>query len=44
MATFDGADGRRLAYHQVGEGGLLICLPGGPMQASAYLGVSVRSF
>jgi len=27
MATFDGADGTRLVYHQVGEGGLLICLP-----------------
>jgi pimeloyl-ACP methyl ester carboxylesterase len=38
MATFDGADGTRLAYHQVGEGDPLICLPGGPMQASAYLG------
>jgi hypothetical protein len=38
MATFDGADGTRLAYHQAGEGCPLICLPGGPMQASAYLG------
>ena len=38
MATFDGADGTRLAYHQAGEGRPLICLPGGPMQASAYLG------
>jgi pimeloyl-ACP methyl ester carboxylesterase len=38
MATFDGADGTRLAYHQAGEGRRLICLPGGPMQASAYLG------
>jgi proline iminopeptidase len=38
MATFDAADGTRLAYHQVGEGRPLICLPGGPMQASAYLG------
>lgn len=38
MATFDGADSTRLAYHQVGKGGPLICLPGGPMQASAYLG------
>jgi pimeloyl-ACP methyl ester carboxylesterase len=37
MATFDGADGTRLAYHQAGEGRALICLPGGPMQASAYL-------
>ncbi|MER7892060.1 alpha/beta hydrolase [Micromonospora sp. NPDC094482] len=38
MATFDGADGTRLAYHRTGEGDPLICLPGGPMQASAYLG------
>jgi pimeloyl-ACP methyl ester carboxylesterase len=38
MATFYGADGTRLAYHQAGEGDPLICLPGGPMQASAYLG------
>ena len=37
MATFDGADGTRLAYHQAGEGPPLICVPGGPMQASAYL-------
>jgi pimeloyl-ACP methyl ester carboxylesterase len=38
METFDGADGTRLAYHQTGEGPPLICLPGGPMRASAYLG------
>src|SRR5213083_797328 len=38
MATFYGADGTRLAYRQAGEGDPLICLPGGPMQASAYLG------
>lgn len=38
MATFDSADGTRLVYHQVGDGQPLICLPGGPMQASAYLG------
>ena len=38
MATFDGADGTRLVYHRAGEGGPMICLPGGPMQASAYLG------
>src|SRR5215211_6882151 len=38
MAIFDGADGTRLTYHQAGEGRPLICLPGGPMQASAYLG------
>ncbi|MFL6190060.1 MAG: alpha/beta fold hydrolase [Actinomycetes bacterium] len=38
MAIFDGADGTRLAYHQADEDGPLICVPGGPMQASAYLG------
>jgi proline iminopeptidase len=38
MAIFAGTDGTRLAYHQAGEGGPLICVPGGPMQASAYLG------
>jgi pimeloyl-ACP methyl ester carboxylesterase len=38
MTTFDGSDGTRLAYHRTGEGDPLICLPGGPMQASAYLG------
>jgi pimeloyl-ACP methyl ester carboxylesterase len=38
MATFDAADGTRLAYHLAGEGRPLTCLPGGPMQASAYLG------
>lgn len=38
MTTFEGTDGTRLAYHRTGEGDPLICLPGGPMQASAYLG------
>ena len=38
MAIFDGADGTRLTYHQAGAGRPLICVPGGPMQASAYLG------
>lgn len=38
MATCYGADGTRLAYHRVGAGDPLICLPGGPMQSSAYLG------
>ncbi|HEX6678048.1 MAG TPA: alpha/beta hydrolase [Actinomycetes bacterium] len=38
MATFYSPDGTRLGYHRAGEGDLLICLPGGPMQASAYLG------
>jgi pimeloyl-ACP methyl ester carboxylesterase len=35
---FSAPDGTRLAYHQAGEGDPLICLPGGPMRASAYLG------
>ena len=38
MVTFDAADGTRLAYHRAGAGRPLLCLPGGPMQASAYLG------
>jgi proline iminopeptidase len=32
------ADGLRLAYHVQGSGPDLLCLPGGPMVASAYLG------
>jgi pimeloyl-ACP methyl ester carboxylesterase len=36
--TFEGADGTPLAYHDFGDGEPLVCLPGGPMQASAYLG------
>jgi pimeloyl-ACP methyl ester carboxylesterase len=38
VVTFDAADGTRLACHQTGQGRPLLCLPGGPMQASAYLG------
>lgn len=37
MATFTAPDGTQLAYHLTGEGEPLICLPGGPMQASVYL-------
>ncbi|WP_449063087.1 alpha/beta fold hydrolase [Planomonospora algeriensis] len=37
MTTFDGADGTRLVYRRTGEGRPLVCLPGGPMQDSAYL-------
>jgi pimeloyl-ACP methyl ester carboxylesterase len=37
VATFFANDGTRLAYHRAGSGAPLICLPGGPMQASAYL-------
>lgn len=38
MPTFSAFDGTELAYHEKGEGEPLICLPGGPMRASAYLG------
>jgi pimeloyl-ACP methyl ester carboxylesterase len=38
MNLFDARDGTRLAYHVDGAGRPLVCLPGGPMQASAYLG------
>lgn len=38
MPTFHTYDGTELAYHLVGQGAPLICLPGGAMRASAYLG------
>src|SRR5262249_5733240 len=38
MPTFSSHDGTRLAYHHTDDGEPLICLPGGPMQASNYLG------
>lgn len=38
MTAFTAPDGTRLAYHSVGDGPPLVCLPGGPMQATAYLG------
>ncbi|MEU2433587.1 alpha/beta hydrolase [Streptomyces sp. NPDC007861] len=38
MPTFSAYDGTTLACHVEGEGEPLICLPGGPMRASAYLG------
>jgi pimeloyl-ACP methyl ester carboxylesterase len=38
MATFSSYDGTTLAYHVSGQGEPLVCLPGGPMQDSAYLG------
>jgi pimeloyl-ACP methyl ester carboxylesterase len=38
MPHFRGPDGTELAYHVRGQGAPLICLPGGPMCASAYLG------
>ncbi|MEU9036067.1 alpha/beta hydrolase [Streptomyces sp. NPDC048352] len=37
MMTFTAHDGTRLAYHVSGGGTPLVCLPGGPMQDSAYL-------
>ncbi|MGW1773343.1 alpha/beta fold hydrolase [Streptomyces sp. NPDC002104] len=36
--TFTTYDGTELAYHVQGEGEPLVCLPGGAMRASAYLG------
>ena len=38
MPSFTAVDGTQLAYHLTGEGEPLLCLPGGPMRASAYLG------
>ena len=38
MPAFCAADGTELAYHVRGEGIPLVCVPGGPMRASAYLG------
>ncbi|MFD5202319.1 alpha/beta fold hydrolase [Streptomyces sp. NPDC058375] len=38
MPIFSAYDTTPLAYRLVGEGEPLICLPGGPMRASAYLG------
>jgi len=38
MPFFTAPDGTRLAYHVHGAGEPLLCLPGGPMRASAYLG------
>ncbi|MEH0986268.1 alpha/beta fold hydrolase [Micromonospora sp. CPCC 205556] len=38
MSTFSAPDGTELAYHVFGDGPPLICIPGGPMRASEYLG------
>jgi pimeloyl-ACP methyl ester carboxylesterase len=38
VPTFRAYDGTELAYHVFGAGDPLVCLPGGPMQDSAYLG------
>ena len=38
MTFFSAPDGTKLAYHEVGTGDPLVCLPGGPMRDSRYLG------
>jgi proline iminopeptidase len=38
MSAFSSRDGAVLAYHVFGEGNPVVCLPGGPMQDSRYLG------
>ncbi|MFI6938798.1 alpha/beta fold hydrolase [Streptomyces sp. NPDC050418] len=38
MPTFEAPDGTRLAYRTIGSGEPLICVPGGAMRASEYLG------
>ncbi|MFD7536854.1 alpha/beta fold hydrolase [Streptomyces sp. NPDC059819] len=38
MPRFTTYDGTPIAYHVRGDGEALICLPGGPMASSAYLG------
>lgn len=38
MGRFASYDGTLLTYHEKGTGPPLICVPGGPMRASAYLG------
>ncbi|NJP32982.1 alpha/beta fold hydrolase [Micromonospora thermarum] len=38
MPTFSSYDGTTLAYQRLGDGPPLVCLPGGPAQASRYLG------
>ena len=37
MSRFSAPDGTSLAYHSVGTGPRLLCVPGGPGRASAYL-------
>ncbi len=38
MPAFSAHDGTELAYHVFGNGAPVVCLPGGPMQVSVYLG------
>jgi pimeloyl-ACP methyl ester carboxylesterase len=37
VVHFDAADGTRLGFHVVGDGPPVVCVPGGPGRASAYL-------
>jgi pimeloyl-ACP methyl ester carboxylesterase len=37
VVHFDAADGTRLGYHVLGAGPPVVCVPGGPGRASAYL-------
>lgn len=37
MTTFASYDGTRLSYTEIGSGPRLVCLPGGPGRAAAYL-------
>ncbi|WP_370948567.1 alpha/beta fold hydrolase [Amycolatopsis sp. cg5] len=38
VPAFSAFDGTNLAYHVLGDGEPLVCLPGGPMQDADYLG------
>lgn len=38
MSVFSAYDGTKLACRELGEGPPLVCLPGGPMRSSDYLG------
>ncbi|MDX3854847.1 alpha/beta hydrolase [Streptomyces sp. AK02-01A] len=38
MSDFFAQDGTKLAYQRLGDGAPVVCLAGGPMQDSAYLG------
>jgi pimeloyl-ACP methyl ester carboxylesterase len=38
MPVLAAYDGTKLTYHVLGEGAQVVCLPGGPMQDSDYLG------
>jgi pimeloyl-ACP methyl ester carboxylesterase len=37
VVHFDAADGTRLGLHVIGDGPAVVCVPGGPGRASAYL-------